>query len=52
MQPIDHISTAIVYSVAPRNISGALYQIVITSIVRGLNGTEKALASPKSAILS
>ena len=49
IQPTDHISTAIEYSVAPSKSSGALYQIVTTSYVSGLSGTLNALASPKSA---
>jgi hypothetical protein len=51
MQPTDHMSTAVVYSIAPKSSSGALYQIVTTSWVNGLKGIEKALARPKSASL-
>ena len=49
IHPTDHISMEVVYSVAPRSSSGALYQIVTTSWVNGLTGTENALARPKSA---
>ena len=37
------------YSLAPRRISGALYQSVTTSWVYVFTGRPKALASPKSA---
>lgn len=46
------MSTAMEYSVAPSSNSGARYQIVTTSCVKGLSGMEKALAKPKSANLS
>ena len=51
MHPIDQMSTAIEYSVAPKRSSGALYQIVTTSCVYGRIGIENALAKPKSANL-
>ena len=35
IQPILHMSTAMVYSTAPSNSSGALYQTVTTSWVYG-----------------
>ena len=34
MQPTDHISTALVYFLEPRRISGALYHLVATYSVR------------------
>jgi hypothetical protein len=52
IQPADHISTGVEYSLAPRRSSGALYQRVTTSFVYGLIGIPKARARPKSAILS
>ena len=46
-----HTSTGVEYYLAPRRISGALYQRVTTSCVYDLIGNPKALAKPKSANL-
>jgi len=53
MQPIDHISTAVVYFEEPNNISGALYHLVATYSVRigiypSFTDWWIDLASPKS----
>jgi hypothetical protein len=54
MQPTDHMSTALVYLVDPRRISGALYQRVATYSVKtgwipSSSWMATLLASPKSA---
>ena len=51
MQPIDHISTAVLYTFCPKRISGALYHRVTTSWVYDFNGRPNVRARPKSASL-
>jgi len=51
IQPTDHISTGVEYSLNYNNNSGQRYHRVTTSLVYGLIGIENALANPKSAIL-
>ena len=48
-QAVDQMSTAVVYVLQPNMISGARYQRVITSTVRGLSVGVKVRAKPKSA---
>ena len=54
IQPIDHISTALVYLVDPSSISGALYHLVATySVIKVLTPSPSLYstlrARPKSA---
>lgn len=52
MQPMDHISIGVEYSLAPNKISGARYHKVTTSWVYVFTGRPNALAKPKSANLT
>jgi len=57
MQPMDHMSTALVYLLDPKSISGALYHLVATYYVMIGSVTDWFidaidLASPKSASLA
>lgn len=49
MQPADHISIEVVYSLAPNNTSGGRYHNVTTSAEQHFTGIPKARAKPKSA---
>lgn len=51
MQPTDHMSIAVVYSLAPSSSSGARYQSVTTSWVISPSGSPNLRARPKSATL-
>ncbi|KYN13785.1 hypothetical protein ALC57_13858 [Trachymyrmex cornetzi] len=52
MQPTPHMSSEVEYSVEPKRTSGGLYHKVTTSCEYVCDGTDLALASPKSANLS
>jgi hypothetical protein len=53
MQPMDHISIAVEWSVAPRRISGERYHRTdISSVAVKRTGMPQILARPKSAIFS
>mmetsp|Transcript_848 Transcript_848/g.2615 ORF Transcript_848/g.2615 Transcript_848/m.2615 type:complete len:202 (+) Transcript_848:1524-2129(+) len=50
--PIDHMSTAALYSLAPNSSSGGRYHMVTASWYLGRTGDANSRARPKSATLS